>query len=255
MTMWGQALRKSRGSRVPIPWDLGIAPRPGNLMVVLGAPGVGKSLFALNWALSIDEPSLLVSLDTDMTTQALRATSILAGVTAERVAQAPEAWAQYLDRKNLLCRMYDLNLTTREINELVEAETAYWARPPSLVFVDNVANIAKDTGYEAYRATFLGLQAVARLHAVCVVALHHVKRDSSSGRLSLHSGQYSGEQDAEIVIGLWSESGASQPGLYTTKRGLNVGVLKNRHGNADPTGALCRRFFFDTGTLRMSPEE
>lgn len=227
-------------------------------MVVLGSPGVGKSLFALNWALSVNEPSVLVSLDTDMTTQALRAASILSGASTASVQSFAMGWAQYLDRKNLLCRMYDLNLGTRDINDLVEAESEFWGRPPSLVFVDNVANIVKDTSYEAYRSTFLGLQAVARSHGVTVVALHHVKRDSASGRLSLHSGQYSGEQDAELVLGLWRSQGTDgslKPSTSTSAGNsvLNVGVLKNRHGVADPQGGLVRNLYLDHETLRLIP--
>ena len=244
MSVWGNALKRKQGSELPLPWDLGIHPMRGNLMVVMGSPGVGKSLFALNWCLGIEQPSLLLSLDTDMTTQAARACGILAGVPQSRVSQQPHAWAQYLDRKNLLCRMYDLNLNTKELNELVKAEEEYWGVAPGVVVVDNVSNVVSEMGYEAYRSAFLGLQKVARLRGVAVVALHHVKRDSSSGVLSLHSGQYSGEQEAEIVLGIWR-----------TGSTLKVGVLKNRNGPSDPAGGLSHGLILDHKTLRMKKEE
>jgi len=209
-------------------------------MVVMGSPGVGKSLFGLNWCLGIEQPSLLLSLDTDMPTQAARACSILAGVPQERVVGQPEVWAQYLDRKNLTCRMYDLALGTKELNELVLAEEEYWGVAPPLVIVDNVSNVVKDVGYDAYRSTFIGLQKVARLRKVGVVALHHVKRDSVVGQLSMHSGQYSGEQEAEVVLGLWRVCDA-----------LHVGVLKNRNGPSDPSGGLSYKFTLDHKTLRL----
>lgn len=239
--MWATALKRKQGAEVPVPWNLGIHPMRGNLMVVMGSPGVGKSLFALNWCLGIQEPSLLLSLDTDMATQAVRACSILAGVPQERIMKQADVWAQYLDRKNLLCRMYDLNMDTKDLNDLVLAEMEYWGAVPALVVVDNVSNVVTEMGYEAYRSAFLGLQKVARIRGTAVVALHHVKRDSSSGALSLHSGQYSGEQEAEIVLGLWR-----------TGPSLRVGVLKNRNGPSDPTGQQSIPLNLSHSTLRLT---
>lgn len=239
--MWGSALKKRQGAGVPVPWGLPIQPLRGNLVVVMGAPGVGKSLFSLNLCLAANEPSVLVSLDTDMTTQAIRACSILSGATRQSVESRPTAWAQYLERRNLLCRMYDLSLRPEDINDLVLAETEYWGSAPSLVVVDNVANVVKDTSYESYRNCFLELQKVARLRGTVVVALHHVKRDSASGKLSLHSGQYSGEQEAELVLGLWRSSST----------GLEVGILKNRNGMADPEGNYAHSLYLDSKTLRL----
>lgn len=197
-------------------------------------------MFALNWCLNVPELSVLVSLDTDMPTQALRACSILANVPAATVLKHPDRWAQYLEKKNLRCRMYDLTMTPKELNDLVVAETEYWGQVPGLVVVDNIANMVSDLNYEAFRGAFIGLQKVARLRGTVVVALHHVKRDSSSGNLKLHSGSYAGEQESEIVLGLWRSTGS-----------LDVGVLKNRNGPADPTGGLSYSLSMSTSTHRM----
>lgn len=240
--VWGAALGRRRGSKVEMPWDLGIEPVRGSMMVVMGAPSAGKSLFALNWCLRVAEPSVLVSLDTTMSDQAVRACSILAGVPKKHVEESPEAWGQYLDRKNLNCRLYDLNVTPKDINDLVLAEEEYWGRAPAIVVVDNLVNVVRDTSYEAYRSTFLELQKVARLRECVVVVLHHVKRDSATGPLSLHSGQYSGEQEAEVVLGLWR-----------SLRGLEVGVLKNRNGLAAPDGSMSVPLNLDITTMRIEP--
>jgi hypothetical protein len=103
--------------------------------------------------------------------------------------------------------MYDLTMRIQDINDLVLAETEYWGQTPGLVVVDNVANLVDEMSYEKFRSAFIGLQKVARLRGTVVVALHHVKRDSSSGRLSLHSGSYAGEQESEVVLGLWRPGG------------------------------------------------
>lgn len=207
---------------------------------------MGKSLFGLNWCLGISEPSLLVSLDTDMPTQATRACQILAGVGSHIVTSRLEAWGQYLERRNLLCRMYDLSMTTRDLSSLVRAEEEYWGVVPGLVIVDNVSNLVRESDYNSYRTAFIGLQKVARLHGCAVVALHHVKRESSTGALSLHSGQYTGEQEAEIVLGLWrSQVSAGASGVS-----LEVGVLKNRSGPSDPSGSMSKSLLLDS-SLRL----
>lgn len=240
--MWAEALKRRKETPVAIPWNLGVSPLRGNLVTVMGAPGVGKSLFALNWCLNVPELSVLVSLDTDMPTQAVRACSILAGVKTEAVLERPDAWAQYLEQRNLRCRMYDLSMSVKDLNDLVLAETEYWGQVPGLVVVDNVANMVGDMTYESFRSAFIGLQKVARLRSTVVVALHHVKRDSSSGKLSLHSGSYAGEQESEVVLGLWRSSGEA----------LQVGILKNRNGMADPGGDLSYGVSMSHTNFRMT---
>lgn len=250
--MWGASLRRRKETPVAIPWEIGVTPLRGNLVTVMGAPGVGKSLIGLNWCLSVPELSVLVSLDTDMPTQALRACSILANVPSTAVLADPDPWARYLERlqygertlpdgRFLQCRMYDVTMSVKDINDLVVAETEYWGQVPGLVIVDNVANMVTEMSYEAFRQAFIGLQKVARLRGTVVVALHHVKRDSSSGKLSLHSGSFAGEQESEIVLGLWRSNGF-----------LNVGVLKNRNGIADPAGELAFPLSMSASTFRIT---
>ncbi len=245
--MWAAALRRRNESPVEIPWDVGITPLRGNLITVMGAPGVGKSLFGLNWCLRVPtELSVLVSLDTDMPTQALRACSILSGYPSSAILERPEAWARHLERRNLRCRMYDQTMAVKDINDLVIAETEYWGVTPGLVIVDNVSNLVTEMSYEQFRGAFIGLQKVARLRGTVVVALHHVTRSAASGPLSLHSGSFAGEQESEVVLGLWR---SENPTL------LDVGVLKNRNGMADPAGGLYSSLQLNHQNFRMEEED
>lgn len=241
MSTWARALLRRSGSSLFVPWELGIQPVRGNLLVAFGPPGVGKSLFGLNWALSLPVPSLIVSLDTDLHTQAQRAVGILSKTPLRLVRAFPTVYARYLESKVNGCRIVDLQLTTKEINELVIAEEEYHGVVPSLVVVDNVSNIVKDTSYESYRNAIVDLQKIARMRDTTVLALHHVTRGAArEERLTLHSGQYSGEQEAEIVLGLWREG-----------ERINVGVLKNRNGRADPSGRLTFPLVLDHETMVM----
>lgn len=249
--MWSRALAQADGAKVPIPWSLGIEPMRGQLMVVVGAPGVGKSAFALNWALKIQEPSLILSLDTDLRTQAARAAAIHAGAPIETVRQSPARWALYLDRYVDRTRIYDLTLGTRELDDLVAAEQEYWGSPPALVVVDNVSNLLKESTYEAYRQTFVDLHKIARRNDTCVVALHHAKRDAVDGPLTMHSMQFTGEQEAELVLGLWKNKPNPLVEFGSLPRPLSVGILKNRNG---PAGHV-EHLIFDPQTMRMEEKD
>jgi len=232
-------------AQVPVPWaDLGrrIHPLRGNLVNVLAEPGVGKSAFALNWCVQSEEPSCLLSLDTDLATQAIRMSSILSGVSMLKVKQDPIVWADYLDKKAGYVRAYDLPLESREMFGLLEAETEYWGVPPALTVVDNIGNMVREGSFEDYRRTFADLHRLARVADTCVIVLHHVKRTQGTGKKpTMTSGMYSGEQEAEIVLGLWSDK----------RELLNVSVLKNRSGDADPNGALSSPLRWDRDTMRM----
>lgn len=190
----------------------------------------------MNWALGIKEPSLLVSLDTDLTTQAIRTAAILSGKKMKQIKASPVAWSRYVERHAQRVRAYDLNVNPRELLSLVRSETEYWGEPPALTVVDNVSNLLQDGNYEEYRKLFNELHRVARMGDTFILALHHVTRGAQSGKpLTMTSGQFAGEQEAEMMLGLWAKDQES----------INVSVLKNRQGEADPSGQLHKTLRFE----------
>lgn len=224
-------------------------PLRGSLCVVLGQPGVGKSAFALNWALTIPSPSVLMSLDTDLTTQAIRSASIVSGTSMADVKQNPKAWSQYLNQKVQQVRAYDIHVSPREVLSIIEAEREFWGVSPALTIIDNVSNFLTDGGYEEYRKLFVDLHRIARKGDTFILALHHVTRSAKAGEpLTMASGQYAGEQEAEMVLGLWSKD----------EDYMNVSILKNRSGRADPSGNLHTSLRFNRETMQvrdLSPED
>lgn len=238
--MWRRALLDgAEGAPVPLPWGLGVTPARGQLVVCLGAPGIGKSAFSLNWALALKEPVTIVSLDTDLRTQAQRSASIMAGASRETVARWPGPWATYLERRLRNVRIFDLPLTPNQLTDLVEAEKQWWGSSPALVVVDNLTNLVKEINYEQVRKTVIDLKRLAHKFNTCVLALHHVGREWATRPLALHAGQYAGEHEAEVVLGLWGTDDDSGE--------LRAGVLKNRHG---PSG-YSRPLVFERTTLRI----
>lgn len=243
--------RDTRTYRVDNPWkSLGfLEPLRGSLCVVLAQPGVGKSALSLNWCLGIDSPSLLVSLDTDLTTQAIRAAAIDSGKPMSHIKTNPKAWALYLSRKAERVRAYDIDVGPRDLIGMIRAEEEFWGVAPAITVVDNISNMVREGDYQEYRRLFVDLHRTARIGDTFVLALHHVNRGPSPGSpLKMDDGQFSGEKEAEMVLGLWSKS----------EETLNVSVLKNRQGRADPTGHLYATLKFDKNNMQirdMSQEE
>ena len=238
--------------RVDIPFkglSRAVSPLRGNLIVAIGSPGIGKSAFSLNWALRSEQSCCLISLDTDLHTQGIRAAGILSGTDLSVISKAPEAWSDYLDKNARMVRAYDFSVDAQEIAEIVEADGEFWGETPALTIVDNVSNLVSDGDYQEYRRLFVDLHRVARKTNTCVLALHHVTRKAKPGEpLQLNSGQFAGEQEAELVLGLWT-------GLTEDQKGrLNISVLKNRQGQADASGQMYVPLVFDQSTMTIRDE-
>lgn len=257
------------GRPVPVPWrGLGrwVKPRGQNLMLVLAAGGVGKSAFALEWALSLGHPCLYVSLDTSLVDHGVR---ILARDTGLRVEDIQEGhdddpddwsatWGDVLSELDYPARFCDIAQTAREVDELVAAETEYWGDAPLLVIVDNLGNLLeKDEGAAEYRRVLRELHMrVAKKHDTLVVALHHLRKlppkqsrkdeddedlEQGTKPVKLSDALYESDKEAQYVLGLWRPE---------PKR-MAVGVLKNRMGPASRTGRLHTTLDADLAHMRI----
>jgi len=238
------------GEAIPMPWPTlnnQIDIHTKELVLVAGAPGAGKSVFALNVAVSLDTPVLYVAQDS--------APSVLARVAAlalgEEISWVYDQLRDPLKKETIVSYLTDSypNLfiqsgavTVDTIRSMLEALVEVLGRAPQLVILDNLI----DTIVEGYVHTDMGfysssLNALKRLSAefdVCVMALHHVTRRGGEytnahglGTRSLKMTDllYSGEREAEHVLGVYHT---------VEKDRLMVQVLKQRDGDSDPEGGL-----------------
>lgn len=232
-----------------VPWEplrRLITPYPGSLIILLGAPGAMKSMLALRWCLGLDEPTRLVSLDTDTATQAARIVAALNGMPTADVYEDRARWSEWLRRQPLKLRVHDEPLTPVDIGELLSADTEFWGRSPGLVVVDDVSKLRmEDRGYSSFESAFVELHRIAKKHHTVVLALHHLHRGDSSNRekpVKLSDGKMTGEFEAPIVLGQWRPSEGR----------LHVGVLKNRFGEDSPTGQMYAELHVDPATVMVS---
>ena len=241
------------GRPVPVPWrELGrlIRPRTQNLLNVIAAAGVGKSIFALEWLARTNALGLYISLDTALIDHAIRLIARSTNNTVEQVQEGhdadPTAWANRwrptLEELQMQTRFCDRTMVARTVGEVVAAEAEYWGEPPLITVIDNTMNfLEKEESAGEYRRVFHELRSVAREQDTLVMALHHLRKkppkamkdddddqDEGTQRVRLSDALYDADKEAQFVLGLHRPI----PSL------LNVGVLKNRMGPSSSQGRL-----------------
>jgi len=258
---------KVRGGVVPLPWSRLaeiVQPRPGDLVDVLGAPGVGKSTFGVQWAyhtasppepgtqdpgLRQGEPVLCISLDTDLRTQAVRVAALRLDKPTwqieDEIKKDPAHWIKWFADPYLPpVRWSDVPMRANDLDELLEAEMEFLGQAPALVIVDVMGDVVEEESLEAYLNAFRSLHRIARKYKLVVCVLHHLKRgDAATGtiKFGLDEGLWGGERAVEIVLGMW------QP----NKQSVYIAVLKNRRGLADKNGDMSLSFPADLSKARI----
>lgn len=226
-----------------VPWR-GLRPlielEPGFFVLGLAAPGVGKSVFALNWALKLGRPSLFISTDTDLRTQAKRCYSCLTeepldGVDLTRARE-------FLQNLKQQVRWVDEVGGVMDLAEIIEAEQEFLGETPALVIVDVVDDLVAED-HAAYKQAFKVLHRMARKYGTVIFGLHHIRRGqagSGTSPVSMDDGTYTGEQTAEVVLGMW-KTRVVEHGAIVDR--FAVAVLKNRTGRlSDGPVRLVPRF-------------
>lgn len=227
-----RALQQARRAAVLSPWPqlnelFGASPpSTGQMVLLMGAPGVGKSMVALAWALTVT-PSLVVSHDTDLQTQRNRAIHQIKGRRLS-AGVVDQIW------------LTDAPKNPHEVAEVLEALQELWGRYPRFVVIDNLGDLlTREESAAAYEEVIKALRSIAR-HCDCLLlALHHVRRREGDGRngdllgqgrapVTLTQGAYAGEKRCDIVLGMWHAYG----------EGVNIALLKHRHGHADSGAGL-----------------
>lgn len=262
-----RSLRHS-GAPVPVPWkglsDL-IRPMTGHQMVAIAAEGVGKSVWALNWALEVPEhPVLYVTLDTSMTDQAIRVIARHTNTSIQDVMRGhddveswADRWEPYLEQVHSRTRFFADDIGPKAVDELVEAEAEYWGEPPIVTIIDNVGNlIEKEESAQEYQGVFNALSRMAKRRQTFVLCLHHLRRKPAASKKEreaeqddpgiepVHSSDilYAGGRNANFVLGL----SRPQPDR------LRINVLKNRMGLMSPAGKVATYLSFDGARSRVN---
>jgi hypothetical protein len=225
MRALGRALR-DLGETFPFPYRLPADIRRGDLVMLLAAPRVGKSLVAIDWAIreaQRGEPVLYVTTDTHVGEQAVRAAANVFNESKSAIKARRDYWSGRLTGVGYPLRWSSADITERNIDELVDAEAEYFGQYPALVVVDVAFDLLEgEEGPGTARTVFRTLHALGQRTGSVVLALHHVKGGDAADGLTfvgMSDALYRVERVPEVIVTAWRPG----PGLIALHLGKNRG--------------------------------
>jgi hypothetical protein len=133
-------------------YKYGFVPRRGQLLMVAGQPGAGKSAFALWLAQRMGARTLYFSADMDAHTAVTRLAALQTGFTVDEVATALSGpgfgyFEEALMESNIqFC--FDSGPTLDDIADEITAYVELWDRYPEVIVIDNAMNVEAEMGEE-----------------------------------------------------------------------------------------------------------
>lgn len=240
------ALRKSK---------YGVVFGRGQLCMLAGPPGGGKTTVALIGAINMGVPTLYFSADSDETTMAGRTASALTKhqYTTVREVQAHGLYEEmYGAQVGKLPIRFVFDPSEPSMDDISNALKAYvecWGVYPELIVIDNLMNMRNDDSgneWQGMRTTVKNLHWLARKTKACIWLLHHTSegeakwvtaappRSAIQGKLA---------QLPEVILTLANYEGY-----------MYVAVVKNRHGASDPLAEMPLRMIVDFSTNQLIDE-
>lgn len=239
---------------IPMPFkswsDSNISVRRGEVSMIAGPPGAGKSTAALAIAVRSQVPTLYASADSHESTMAIRSLSMVLNLpqaeVEERMANDPQ-WASSILKDNIghIRWMFDASPTLADLEDEINVYREVMGANPELVVVDNAVDVTHESGdeFSSLRSLMREVKWWARDTSAAFLILHHTSEGYEGypcpPRAALH-GKIA--QVPSLIVTLSSD----QPGL------MAAAAVKNRYGPADATGktAVWMDYFPTTMTLK-----
>lgn len=254
-------IRGNAGEPIPVPWEafeaVGIVPRRGQLILIAAGPGIGKSAMVLTLILESLVPSLMYSADSDAFTQLSRSIAITEEMKVSAASQMILEDRITDDIKDNLRQIpllidYNSSPTPHDIEEILLAYYELTNEFPALIVVDNITNVVTDARdgsdpFSGLEALMDYLHDMARVTGACVIGLHHVRGEHSSGTKPIPIDGVKGQihRVPEMVLTMFKKP------LEDGKWILCVSPVKNRGGKADPTGETYAEIEFIGETMKI----
>lgn len=224
--------------------------RRGQLHVIAGQPGRGKTLFSLWYAIKSGLDVLYFSADSDEGTVANRAAAVLLNKTVNDVKEMRKTEAVSLLEDELweLSRRVridpDPHPTLDSIYEEVLAYIELFGRCPAAIFVDNLMNIqaAHENEWTGMRDAMRALHGLARETESAVVVLHHVSESDSKptkpAPMRALMGKVSALPETILTVAMDGDQ-------------YHVCAVKNRDGLADPNAENPVTVYVDAPSMSL----
>lgn len=208
--------------------------RRGQTSLTVAAPGVGKSVLWLNFALRMQIPTVFWSADTDRHDVTMRTLAAITQYPMDQVENYIAANTAGFDPQLLLKKadniawVFDPDITGENIQERLRAFAEIRGVYPEMVVVDNLSNTVMNQSdeYGELRQVTRTMQKIARKTDAHVAMLHHALGEYENGDRPIPQGGAIGKlaKVPEQMLTLF-HAGPDQ---------LGVAVVKNRSGKPDP---------------------
>lgn len=224
--------------------------RHGQLHVIAGQPGRGKTMLALWYAIKCGEPVLYFSADSDMGTVANRASAVMMHRPVNDIKAMRQTDAVVLIEDEL----FELNRRVRidpdphpsldGIYEEVQAYIELFGRCPSAIFVDNLMNVqaAHENEWTGMRDSLRAFHGLARETEAAVIILHHVSENESKpnkpAAMKALMGKISQLPETILTVALDGDQ-------------YHIAAVKNRDGIADPSAENPITVYADAASMSL----
>ena len=227
----------------------GIGIRRGEVTMVAGQPGAGKSTLALKIALAAKVPSIYFSADTHAHTMGVRTVSMLSGQQQNVVEQyltPGNEWAkEHLVQAEHIKWCFDPAPSLQDIAEEIEVYREVTGSDPQLVVIDNAVDVTHETGdeFSSLRSLMREVKWWARDTDAAFLILHHtseaVPGNPCPARSSIHG------------------KVAQVPALILTLAADDFGVMrvapvKNRYSKAVADGSYYVELGYDPSRMLVA---
>lgn len=221
--------------------EQGIRLRRGQVTMVAGMPGAGKTLFVLWYAATRQLGGLFFSADSDEHTVRTRVAAMATGKDTEEVEHLEDVYGNDTFVEDLgkmvspeLAFVWESAPTIEDLTQEVLAYEETWGKPPEVVVVDNLSNVVGEgESWEGLKESFQFLHHLARKSQAAVIVLHHTSEAGDSGRKPPNPAY---PQPRRHIQGKVSQLPETILTVATDgHRAFRVACVKNRSGRSSPT--------------------
>ncbi|MFF4818057.1 DnaB-like helicase C-terminal domain-containing protein [Kitasatospora sp. NPDC001309] len=214
--------------------------RRGQLTLIAAGPGVGKSAVVTTIATRAEVPTLYFSADSDAFTQYTRLAAMITDTPLWAVEKDMDAgksvhYDTQIEKLDYLRWNFDATPSIDTLDLDIQAFGYTYGCWPQLIVIDNIKNVWTESGDDngKYSEIIDYLHELGRKTGAAVVALHHLTGEYDDGikpaPMSALLGKIS--KIPELILTLHKEGSSDFENLT-----INVSIVKNRGGKADPSG-------------------